>query len=206
MSAHEPLLHPVPLTELRPTQMTVGFHEVEEKQRRFEKRRDEAEGSFLGRHMLPAVLGPKGRRYLIDNHHLAVALRRAKVEAVLVNVVADLSGLSRTSFWVFLDNRGWCHPYDEAGRRRDFDDIPTSLDELKDDPYRSLAGDLRHAGGYAKDMAPFAEFLWADFLRRRIKAKTIAKDYDGALARSLKLAALEDAAFLPGWCGPNPIC
>jgi hypothetical protein len=37
--------------------------------------------------------------------------------------------LDKAAFWVFADNRGWCHPYDEAGRRRTFDDIPTSLRE-----------------------------------------------------------------------------
>lgn len=206
MSAQEPLLEPTPVAELRPTQMTVGFHEVEEKRRRFGERSRHAEGHFLGRHMLPTVIGPKGRRYLIDNHHLAFALMREGVEAVLVSSVADLSSLSKGAFWTFLDNRAWCHPYDAQGGRRDFDDIPTALKDLEDDPYRSLAGDLRHAGGYAKDLAPYAEFLWADFLRRRIKTKTIARDYDEALARALKLARTRDAAFLPGWCGPDPIC
>src|SRR5436305_4773273 len=30
-----------------------------------------------------------------------------------------------------------------------------------DDPYRSLAGEVRRAGGYAKEATPFSEFLWA---------------------------------------------
>jgi hypothetical protein len=205
MNAHEPLLEPMVIAELRPTQMTVGFREVEEKRRRFGERGRHSEGHFLGRHMLPSVIGPKGRRYLIDNHHLAVALLREGVEAALVSTAADLSALSNGAFWIFLDNRGWCHPYDARGRRRDFDEIPASLKGLQDDPYRSLSGDLRHAGGYAKDLAPFAEFLWADFLRRRIKPKTIAKSYEAALRRALKLARETDAAFLPGWCGPDPI-
>jgi len=40
--------------------------------------------------------------------------------------------------------------------------------DLADDPYRSVAGELRRQGGFAKDTTPFSEFLWADFLRRRI--------------------------------------
>jgi hypothetical protein len=87
----------------------------------------------------------------------------------------------------------------------DFEDIPGSIEDLKDDPYRSLAGDLRHAGGYAKDLTPFSEFLWADFLRARIKPKAIQKDYDDALARAVKLARSDEATFLPGWCGVDPI-
>jgi hypothetical protein len=44
----------------------------------------------------------------------------------------------------------------------------------------SLAGELRLAGGYAKDTTPFSEFLWADFLRRRIKRQNVEKDFDAA--------------------------
>ena len=205
MSASEPLLEPVALATLKPTQFTVGFREVAEKRQRFRERNEKAEGHFLGRHMLPTVMGPKGRRYLIDNHHLALALLGEGVERVQVSTVADLSALSKGSFWIFLDNRDWCHTYDAAGRRRGFDEMPGSLDALEDDPYRSLAGDLRHAGGYAKDLAPFSEFLWADFLRKRIKLKSLEKNYDDALARAVKLAKSKDAVFLPGWCGPDPI-
>ena len=44
------------------------------------------------------------------------------------------------------------------------------MKDLVDDPFRSLAGELRRVGGYAKDTTPFSEFLWADFLRRRSSA------------------------------------
>jgi hypothetical protein len=205
MTAHEPLLRPQPLIELKPTQITVGFHEVEEKRQRFRQLTDKDGGSFIGRHMIPTVLGPKKRHYIIDNHHLACALHKEGVESVLVTVTADLSALSRASFWRFLDNRNWCHPYDAEGRRTDFDEIPGSIEGLKNDPYRSLAGDLRHAGGYSKDMTPFSEFLWADFMRQRIKRKAIDKDYAAALKRAVRLAKSNDAAFLPGWCGVDPI-
>jgi hypothetical protein len=205
MSAREPVLQPIPIMALRPTQITVGLREVEQKRKRFRELSARAGDSFLGHHMLTSVLGPKGRHYLIDNHHLARALHEDKVEAVLVSVVADLSTLSKESFWRFLDNRDWCHAYDEAGERTDFEAIPSSIAKLRDDPYRSLAGELRHAGGYSKDLAPFSEFLWADFLRGRIKRGAIAENFDAALARALKLAKSKAAGFLPGWCGPDPL-
>ena len=205
MNAPEPILKPVAIAQLRPTQITVGFREVAEKRKRFERMSNQVGGSFLGRHMIPTVLGPKQRHYIIDNHHLALALYEDKVEDVLVSVVADLSSLSKASFWRFLDNRNWCHAYDEKGERTDFEAIPNTLEKLKDDPYRSLAGELRHAGGYAKDLTPFSEFLWADFLRGRIKPKAIAADFDVALRRAVKLAKSKEADFLPGWCGPDPI-
>ena len=205
MSVHEPILHPVALTDLKPTQITVGMYEVKQKRERWRKLSKEKGGDFLGRHMIPTVLGPKGRHYMIDNHHLARAMWDEKVEEVLVTVQADLSALSKVSFWRYLDNRALCHPYDAAGHRVGFDDVPGSIEKLTDDPYRSLAGNLRHVGGYSKDMTPFSEFLWADFLRGRIRRKAIEKDFDTALAKALKLAKSQDAAYLPGWCGPDPI-
>ena len=95
--------------------------------------------------------------------------------------------------------------HDQTGTRQDFEAIPESIDALKDDPYRSLAGELRRAGGFAKDITPFSEFLWADFLRDRVKPKAVAKDFENALAKALALAKTKDASYLPGWCGPNPI-
>jgi hypothetical protein len=205
MSAREPILHPIPLADLKPTQITVGMHEVRQKRERWRKLSKEQGGAFLGKHMIPTVIGPKGRHYMTDNHHLARAMWDEKVEEVLVTVQADLSALPRISFWRYLDNRALVHPYNDEGHRVPFEDIPGSIEKLVDDPYRSLAGNLRHVGGYAKDLTPFSEFLWADFLRSRVKRKAIEKDFDAALAKALKLAKTQDAAYLPGWCGPDPV-
>lgn len=198
----EPRLHPVPVTELRPTQITVGMMEVEAKRRHWRAQRESGQADFLGKHLIPVVLGPRKRPYLIDHHHLARALHEEGVENIAVTVVADLSSLAREAFWVFLDNRSWMHPYDAAGKRRSHKALPKTVDGLADDPYRSLAGALRRAGGFAKDTTPFSEFLWADFLRRRIKRKEVEADPQAALAEALSLARGKPAAYLPGWCGP----
>ena len=87
-------------------------------------------------------------------------------------------------------------------QRKTYDDIPSSVTELKDDPFRSLAGELRRLGGFAKDTTPFSEFLWADFLRRRMKRKAVEQDFEAALEKAMKLAKSQDAHYLPGWCGP----
>ncbi|HLK24191.1 MAG TPA: ParB-like protein [Caulobacteraceae bacterium] len=203
MTAREPLLNPVKIKALKPTQITVGLREVAEKRREWRQKGAEKGAEYLGRHMVPVVLGPKGHPYLIDHHHLARALEDEGVRDVLVNVVADLSSLAKDEFWSFLDNRAWCHPYDGLGRRRTFDDIPSAVSELEDDPFRSLAGELRRAGGYAKDATPFSEFIWADFLRRRIKRKSVEKDFGAALTKALTLAKDGQSNFMPGWCGPH---
>jgi hypothetical protein len=199
----DPVLRSVPIAALRPTQITVGLHEVNEKRRRWREKHGDHRGEFLGSHMIPVVLGPKGLPYVIDHHHLARALHEEGVSNVAITVTSDLSALPKDHFWSFLDNRGWCHPYDAAGVRQDFAAIPKSIAKLADDPYRSLAGGLRRSGGYAKDLTPFSEFIWADFLRRRISPKQIDKDFDKAMTKALAFAKSHEASVLPGWCGPS---
>ena len=200
--AREPTLHPIPIAELRPTQMTVGMREVAAKRKKWRALAGEAGPEFLGRHMVPAVLGPKKRYYVVDHHHLARALLDEGVPSVAVTIVADLHRLEPDAFWFVMDNRDWMHPFDAEGRRCDYKAMPKTMAELVDDPFRSLAGELRLAGGYAKDTTPFSEFLWADFLRRRIKRRAVDKGFNEALARALELAKGAEADYLPGWCGP----
>jgi hypothetical protein len=121
---------------------------------------------------------------------------------VLVTVVTDLRKLDKEAFWTVLDHHGWVHPYDVTGRRREYSAIPKTVADLKDDPFRSLAGELRRLGGFAKDTTPFSEFLWADFLRRRMKRASIEKSIEAATKEALVLAKSHDAAYLPGWSGP----
>jgi hypothetical protein len=195
------------MADLHPTPITVVMREVEAKRKRWRERSGKSGkkgAEFLGKHMIPVILGPEGRHYVIDHHHLTRALHEEGVKKIVVTVVANLSKLERDTFWFVLDNRSWMHPFDDEGRRRGYKDIPKSVDELVDDPYRSLAGELRRAGGFAKDTTPFSEFLWADFLRRRIKRKALDRDFDHAVEKALQLAKSEDANYLPGCCGPAP--
>ena len=194
----------VPVANLRPTQMTVGFREVDIKRRQWRDADDEARVRLLRSHVVPAVLGPKGQSYIVDHHHFSRALLEEKQKLIAVFVVADLQHLAKKEFWTFLDNSDWCHAYDADGKRRGLSDIPNRLTELTDDPFRSLVGELIRAGGCAKTSAPFFEFLWADFLRRRIKRSLIEKDFGSALVAALDFARGMDAKSLPGWSGSDP--
>ncbi len=203
VTVREPVLHTTPIADLRPTQITVGMREVHAKQKSWQQQDPKKKAEFLGRHMIPVIRGPKDRLYVLDHHHLSLALHNEAVGEVLVSAVVDLRTLSKDEFWVYLDNRAWVHPYDAAGRRRGFDDIPKKIAGLKDDPYRSIAGELRRMGGFAKDTTPFSEFLWADFMRRRLGKSVVEDDFDKAIERAMELAKSEEASYLPGWCGPH---
>lgn len=204
-NVREPILHPVPILSLRPTQMTVGMREVKEKRQRWrEHKSKKKQAELLGRHMIPVVLGPDQHHYVVDHHHLARALHDEGVKDILVSVIADLTMVDRDAFWLVLDSRRWVYPYDAKGSRHHFRDLPKSVADLKNDPFRSLAGELRRAGGFAKDTTPFSEFLWADFLRRKMSRKVVEGDFAKATEKALSLARSNDAIYLPGWCGPAP--
>src|SRR6185437_2300472 len=105
MNSREPRITPVAFADLKPTQMTVGMREVDEKRKVW--REKEAHGdSFLGRRLIPVLLGPKGRSYVIDRHHLTRALMDEGVEHVATTVLADRSMLDKDVLWAFADNRG----------------------------------------------------------------------------------------------------
>lgn len=204
MEYSDPFVRTTRILDLRPTQITVGMREVADKRRRWRREHGRRAAEFLGRHMIPVALGPKHKPYVVDHHHLALALHQEGVENILTTTVADLSHLQKDAFWVVLDHRGLTHPFDAAGKRLRYADVPATLTELIDDPYRSLAGALRRAGGYAKDATPFSEFLWADFMRRRIKPALVDENFGRALKQALTLARRQEASYLPGWCGPAP--
>src|SRR6201999_1093009 len=202
-NTREPVIHTVPILSLRPTQMTVGMIEVKEKSKRWLKAKAAKKQKDLVGHMAPVVLGPDKLHYVVDHHHEARALHDAGEKNIFITVIGDLTMVDPDAFWGVMDNKRWVYPYDAKGERHHFKDIPKSITGLKDDPFRSLAGELRRAGGFAKDTTPFSEFLWADFLRRRIGRKAVDADFEKALKLAMKLARdKEIASYLPGWCGP----
>jgi len=186
---------------LRPTQITAGFAEVAQKRREWATLSKKARKQLLQSHWFPSVVGPRGRHYIVDHHHLGLALHEEGVESVKLTVLDDLSYLAPTVFWRVMEQRNWVHPFDETGKRQPYSDVPTRITDLRDDPHRSLAGMLRTAGGFAKDTSPFAEFLWADYLRPHVSRAQIRKDIALALREAQGLAKSPLARYLPGWSG-----
>ncbi|WP_144162333.1 ParB-like protein [Paraburkholderia sp. BCC1885] len=194
-------LIPAKLTALRPTQMTVGYREVALKRAHWKTLDKKQRAAAIDAHSFPAVLGPESRYYIVDHHHLGRALLEEGVKEVKVMVLKDLSWLDHTIFWRMMEHNQWVHPFGADGSRYDYEHLPKVVTEMSDDPYRSLAGELRNAGGYAKDATPFSEFLWADFLRPRVSASKIAKNFAKALEQAKTLAHTPEARYLPGWSG-----
>ena len=87
VDTREPVLHPIPILSLRPTQMTVGMREVEEKRRHWRAQEsNNKRAESLGQRMIPVVRGPNQHHYVVDHHHPARALHDEGVKDVLVTV------------------------------------------------------------------------------------------------------------------------
>jgi hypothetical protein len=194
-------LERVRLARLRPTQLTVGYVEVTLKCQQWSRLTRKQRKLELEQHVFPAVLGPGPEHFIIDHHHLGIALLDEGIKEVSVAVLDDLSYLEKPVFWRTMESRSWSHPYDRRGRRCDYGDMPHRLRQLQDDPYRSLAGLVRRAGGFAKDQEPFVEFLWADYFRPLVSARLISSEPKRATAQALRLARSPQARYLPGWTG-----
>lgn len=199
MPSQQPEAEQARIADLHPTQITLGLREVAGKRLRWRCRLRRAGSSGPAKLIVPVVRGPQGRLYLTDRHHLLRAAQLEGIEEVVARPLADFSAMQADCFWETLDTRGWCHPFDAAGRRRPFSEVPGGIAYLADDPYRSLASALRRLGGFAKTPAPFSEFAWADHLRRCVGPDVLEFDFDAALDLAMTAAAAPTARHLPGW-------
>jgi MFS family permease len=87
--------------------LILWFFMPEAKRKRWREEGTKKGQEFLGKHMIPVILGPKGRHYVIDHHHLARALHDEGVKNVAVTIIANLSTLDRDAFWFVMDNCDW---------------------------------------------------------------------------------------------------
>src|SRR5438046_10517137 len=62
-----------PPESLCPTQITVGMIEVRDKQQQLAALKPADQEELLRAHPMPAVVGPRGKLYITDHHHLVWA-------------------------------------------------------------------------------------------------------------------------------------
>jgi hypothetical protein len=205
------------LSDLHPTQTSIGMTEVRIKA---EKLRDElqrrGERNFL-KYLLkhgkeePVIIGPGGVFYITDHHHLARALYDLDQSHTYCIIVDNLSDERVDDFWESMKENNEVYLKDQNGKEITPSELPTSIKDLSNDPFRSLAGAVRESCGFEKDAKAFSgedylEFQWADYLRTHwpqtgIAAEDIDSNFDTATGAALHLAAHKDAMSLPGYTG-----
>ncbi len=183
----------VKIAELRPTQGAVGYDEVEVKRQNWSRRTAQQKADYIASRPFPAVRGPGGRYFIIDGHHLGLALLKEGVDSIWIRPIADFSHLDESDFWPIMAQQGFLCPSPSNAPAPGA--IPENLEALVDDPYRSLVGRLRRTCGCPKDGSPFAEFRWADLLRRSISPESLRTHPDATLATA---RALVRGALCPG--------
>jgi len=194
-----PKLQEASLQDLHPTQLTAGMIVVQDKRKHLAGMSAADRQDFMKAHPMPAVVGPQGRLYITDHHHLGRAALDAGLTTGFFLVEDDLSKCTLEAFWKEMNENLWVHPLDENGVRHNYSMIPDKLARLVDDMYRSLAGYVRDAGGFDKTPTAFAEFIWADFFRRNIAVETVRSDFQTAVRAGLSLAQSKWARNIPGY-------
>ena len=186
---------------LHPTQFAVGWHEVALRTDKLREKKASALDKYLREHIAPIVIGPGPQAYIVDHHHLARILTDSGLASTLyAEVRENWSTQSPDSFWTNMAARSWVYPYDENGcGPLSPTNLPARIADMKDDPYRSLAWLVRHAGGYQETEIPFADFQWARYFRTLVRAPAGSNDWDRAVADALPLCRLPAARDLPGY-------
>lgn len=186
--------------ELKPTQFALGMREVEVKVAKLRKMSGKELDDYLHEHKVPVIQAQGGHLYLIDHHHLVRACWEAHIDHVRVEIKADLSSLSEEKFWEKMKASGWVYLHDQFGKGPHAPQfLPIDVRGLADDPFRSLAWELREKKGFTKSEKPFCEFSWANFLREHIDTHPGRLGYDEALRHALELCHKPEARKLPGF-------
>ncbi|MCQ4188333.1 hypothetical protein NEI07_01725 [Methylocystis sp. NLS-7] len=86
--------------------MAVGYEAVSAKRSKWRALSAGEKLRFLASHPFPAVYGPGAQYFLIDGHHMALALLQERVDMVSVRQIEDLSSLDAHQFFMALRKRG----------------------------------------------------------------------------------------------------
>ncbi len=191
------------VSELHPTQFAVGLRAVKEKEKKLSQLQNLNDlDKYLYKNPEPIVLGPDHQIFILDHHHLARALSELQIPQTYCQLQKDFSSLSETEFWAEMDRNGWLYLYDENGKGPlPASTLPKNVNDMRDDPYRSLAKAVRDAGGYDETTELYADFKWANFFRVRIQIGSTDADFQSATKEALILAESADANQLPGYHG-----
>ncbi len=193
------------ILDLKPMQIPVGMFEVDDKAKQLKDMKDKKADEWLRKKSAPIVTDYKGRKRPVDHHHeLHAAWMDGFADAYTHRYFDDklhdlIKGLTKEQFYAVTRAMGLYYDRDEHGVERDPSDLPADTRGHTDDPYRSLAGSVRDAGGYDKTSEPFAEFQWANYFRTRVKIGPKRADFDKAVAEATALVHDPAAKDLPGY-------
>ncbi|WP_174874749.1 ParB-like protein [Vogesella oryzae] len=189
------------LAALHPTQGGIGKLQVEDEAEALRALSADKLAARIRKKVIPVVIGPQGKLYLVDRHHFASALLRIGVSSASVQVIGRLP--QADTFWQQMSARHWAWLHDEHGQPLAAEALPASLAELPDYPYRTLAGRLQDDDYFSKrDEVYFVEFAWASWLGQQLHWAAVDRgNLKQQLKLARKLACSPAASQLPGYPG-----
>ena len=82
------------LADLRPTQITVGFKEVDLKRKEFADLKPKQRQAKMCEQLFAVIKGFKEKYFILDHHHAALAMLKEGAKNIQAGLVEDLSDLS----------------------------------------------------------------------------------------------------------------
>lgn len=195
----------IALDQLHPTQGGIGLIQVEDEVESLKDDSPEKIDKRIAKKVIPIVVVQKETDeptyYLVDRHHLTSALWRVGVREAQVTVVGKIAPTE--DLWPTMIKNHWAWLKDEKGQAIQPEQLPQRIADLKDYPYRSLAGMIEDEGYINKLGNPyFVEFAWAQWLGQQMNWQTITRDQLVQQRKQAEqLACSPKAKGLPGYPG-----
>ena len=192
--------------ELKPMQIPGGMYEVQDKARDLRDMKKSDADDWLRERSVPILEDYKGRKRPVDHHHEARSAWEADHDEVYTHRYFDdelhrkIKALSRDEFYAVTRAMGLFYDRDQFGvGPHDPNHLPEDVRGMADDPFRSVAWQVRKRGGYDKSSEPFAEFQWAQYFRERLKTYPTRADFEKSVLEAMRLVHDPAAKDLPGY-------
>lgn len=196
----------IAINDIRPTQFVVGMIEVQRKVEELSELSSKKLNNYLKKKPEPVVIGPKGEFYIIDHHHLGRALYEMNIKSTKAIILESWLGEDEEVFWSYMISKNWTYLF-ENGVEKSYKEVKKlkNISQLKDDPYRTLAGQTRckseekcKEGQWLKRPIPFIEFQWADHFRKTPAVVSALKQFGSSDFSKVTAAATEEIKRLNG--------
>ena len=192
------------ISELHPTQLCVGFAEVESRKKEFKLMPENEIIKYLQSKPIPLIMNKKNTSWMLDRHHRLKALIEISNNIYCFGYLYEyINSNSDSETLDILFKKSLLHLYDERGNGPlTTSSLPNSLHALKDDPFRSLVWLLKQEGLISsRPKIPFNEFQWSRWLRKRPLPPFCSSNLNPALKSARKYVLSNGASHLPGWIG-----
>jgi hypothetical protein len=184
--------------------MCIGMAEIRSRQLDFSEESQEERRRYLRSKPVPLVRNGAGDLWMVDRHHRLRALLELDSRVTTYGyVIAEVESHDRSDVLRELQRRGWLYLHDGRGKGPcPPEQLPSSLLDLEDDPYRSLVWKLKKEGVLRpQPLIPYHEFRWGAWLRSRPLPPFHSGFLDPALPAARRLARSAAASHLAGWKG-----